>query len=155
MTSVTVRRSVAGPPAEVWPRVLDLGHVAFDDPHLELLTDHLDGAGGTPVVGATATVQHRAGPRLTRTDLAVVDLRHPHLLVLRAEGPRDERWWVTVTLDELRGDGEAGTDLTLRAEPAVPTRRWARSRVAEDLAALLEGLARAAARRRRPVAAGR
>jgi hypothetical protein len=150
--SVTVRRWVDAPPAEVWRRLVDLDGLVVRDPELDLID--LTGE-ETLQRGTTAVLSRRRGARHVTIDLAVVAAESPYRLILCVTTHRT-RWTVRIELTPCAGPA---TDLQLQAEldPATAGRLGLRSLVgvaesgaAKDVAALLESIAgRAAAGRLR------
>lgn len=150
MESITVRRWVAVPPAEVWGRVLDLDRLVVDDRALDLEDVVGDLATGTvPGVGARATITRRSGAHVDRITVHVEDRIEPaHLTV--AMTTAGERWLLTITVEEMPGDHGCGSDVRFHAERDPGSRahghltvgRRRVHRAAENLTSLLEGLAR-------------
>jgi hypothetical protein len=145
--SMTVRRWVEAPPAEIWRRLIDLDGLIVRDPELDLID--LTGE-QTLQRGTTAVLSRRRGARHVTIDLTVVAADAPYRLVLCVTTHRT-RWMVRI---ELTPCVDAATDLQLHAEldPATSGRLGLRSLVGaaesgagRDVAALLESIAGRAA----------
>jgi hypothetical protein len=142
MESVTVRRWVALPAADVWRRLCDLDALVAEDPALEMVEPPFEP--GELHAGDHLVIGHQRGRRLTRLRVDVVDAREPSRLVTCIR-TRATTWLLEIEVSQLDEDR---SDLAMRARLDDPDARLARPvatavprRVSDGIEALLEGLA--------------
>jgi hypothetical protein len=142
MESVTVRRWVALPAADVWRRLCDLDALVADDPALEMVEPPFEP--GELHAGDHLVIGHQRGRRRTRLRVEVVDARPPSRLVTCIR-TRATTWLLEIEVGQLDADR---SDLALRARLDAPDARLAGPvaaavprRVSDGIEALLEGLA--------------
>jgi hypothetical protein len=142
MESVTVRRWVALPAADVWRRLCDLDALVAEDPTLEMVEPPFEH--GELHAGDHLVIGHQRGRRLTRLRVDVVDARAPSRLVACIR-TRATAWLLEIEVSQLDEDR---SDLAMRARVDDPDAKLARPvasavprRVSDGIEALLEGLA--------------
>jgi hypothetical protein len=142
METVTVRRWVALPAADVWRRLCDMDALVAADPALELIEPPFEP--GELHAGDELVLRHQRGRRLTRLRVEIVDAQPPAQLVACVR-TRATTWLLEIAVCQLDEDR---SDLAMRArldDPNVALGRAAAlpapRRVIDGIEALLEGLA--------------